>query len=261
MATSPWRHLGVLVSKGMCTLEKQSLEGIHRITEHWNYPAGRVGSKEGQGQMSKEKLSTPFLKEKHNVPLKTPLFALQKPLSAQCRKIKKHRSMNRDYWSAHHQTVSVAVAVVGKRAACEGTRPNRQVNSYFGGISYILAEISKARKATKNPWHQLSDGITSFATFFKPRYAATAPTSSPDPVLQPAAKGQRVLAGRTSTNVADAGRRAANYQPKWHWFHWLEFKMNSAAYSDRHEPTWESFWFCPPNLACTHKLTGSTPNW
>lgn len=49
---------------------------------------------------------------------------------------------------------------------------------------------------------------------FKARYVATAPTSSPDLVLQPAAEAQRVLAGRTSTNVADAGRRAANYQPK-----------------------------------------------
>lgn len=90
MATSPWRHLVVLVSKRMCTLEKQSLEGIYRITELWNDPAhGRVGSKEGQGQMSKENLWTPFLKEKQKFPFKTPLFVEQKPLSAQCRKIKK----------------------------------------------------------------------------------------------------------------------------------------------------------------------------
>lgn len=59
---------------------------------------------------------------------------------------------------------------------------------------------------------------------FKPRFVAAAPTSSPDLVLEPAAEGQSVLAGHTSTNVADAGRRAANYQPKWHWFHWFEFK-------------------------------------
>lgn len=119
--------------------------------------------------------------------------------------------MNRGYWSAHHHTRRCCS---GKRAVCEGTRPNRQVRSQkvwptfwdgagslrsavkkwaprdanmqrcrtaqlwtssvhaplppcscFGGISYILAEISKAMK---NAWHQPSDGITSFATFLSP---------------------------------------------------------------------------------------------
>lgn len=136
-----------------------------------------------------------------------------------------------------------------KREVCEGTRPNRQVRSQKSDRRCVI----ELRTCRTMPGEDPSTALDQFSScshsslllfwrdllyfgrnfqsheerltpafrwdyiicnLFKPRYVATAPTSSPDLVSQPAAEGQRVLGGRTSTNVADAGRRAANYQPK-----------------------------------------------